>query len=194
MNRGRRGVHLGVAALAMCDAIPRIFRLLFGSPQPIEWWLLGADLAIVALIIWLDVPERLHKLKVQRCVADLGEFMDKGQKLMSTVPRPVSGGAGPSSRSTSNLPSYSGNVSAWRTAVEEWITETNHFLTSKSPRAAAAFMLISVTGVVANPQIVYTESGESFPISEDTLRESYQRLVVRLDNLRSIMEKPEAYF
>src|SRR5438093_11653328 len=89
MNRGRRVFRLGAAIFAMCDAIHRFFIFLFGKPQPIDWWLLGADLAIFVLIIWLDVPERLHSLKAQRRVAELEPFMVKGRVLQHSVPNPA---------------------------------------------------------------------------------------------------------
>src|SRR5439155_322757 len=53
--------------------------------------------------------------------------------------------------------------------------------------------LIAGTNQPANPQIVCMESGRSFPI-EGSQRESYQKLAAQLSNLRSIIEKPEAYF
>jgi hypothetical protein len=75
----------------MVDAIRRIFHLVFGTPQPIEWWLLGADLAIVFLIIWLDVPEYFHKRRVRKIMLRFQPLIEIGEKLQREVPRPVYG-------------------------------------------------------------------------------------------------------
>ena len=173
--------HVIAGVFAMFDAIRRMFLLLFGRPQPIDFWLLGADIAIVALIIWLDVPEKLHKRRISKCVASLLPFMERGQELQRTTPRP------------SHDAAYNAANWEWMTSVGDWGKETKTFLEKYSSRAAASFVLPSETGQTANPQTVYTESGHSFPI-EGAQKESYQRLVEQLNNLRRITEQSEAYF
>jgi hypothetical protein len=107
-------------------------------------------------------------------------FMTRGQELQRITPRPSHGTA------------YNDAAWEWATSVGNWGEGIEEFLEQYSPRAASVFGLIVQTGVRENPQVVYTESG-SFPI-EGFHRESYQKLIEQLNNLRSIMEKPEAYF
>ena len=172
--------HVIAGVFAMCDAIRRMFVLLFGRPQPIDFWLLGADIAIVALIIWLDVPEKLHKRRISKCIASLLPFMERGQELQRITPRPAHDTA------------YNDAAWEWKIFVDDWRKEVEKFLEQSSPRAASVFGFIVQTGIRENPQVVYTES-DSFAI-EGFHRDSYQKLIAELNNLRSIMEKPEAYF
>lgn len=86
MSGRRRAVHVCAVVLAMFDAMRRTFHLIFGKPQPIEWWLLAADLAIVFLIIWLDVPETWHKRSIGKHLTSLSGFVDNGLRLQRSVP------------------------------------------------------------------------------------------------------------
>lgn len=179
--RGRTVFRLVAAIYAMLDAVHRFLVLIFGHPQPIDWWLLAADVAIVALIIWLDVPERIHKRRCAKIVPFLFEFMDKGQKMQNDVPEPSPGSP------NQDWPRFQ----AWVTSVNNWSSETNGFLASKSARASASFLLVVDSS--SRDNLIYRPDGRSFYVSGG-VRLCYQRLVSQLDNLREIMEKPDVYF
>jgi hypothetical protein len=180
-RRGKGVVRLVSFVYAVLDSLHRVFVSLFGHPQPIEWWLLAADVAIVGLIVWLDVPEKLHKRRCAKIVAVLSDFMVRGHTLAASVPNPhvQEGGS-------------SDNIETWRQSVETWRTETAQYLNTHSSKAASAFLLITVSETnVTN--IVYPLEGWSFHLS-GYQREAYQALLGYMDNLRAIIEKPEVYF
>lgn len=157
----------------------RVLHSLFGNPQPIEIWLLLADVAIVGLIVWLDIPEWSHKRRVAKVARVLSDFMFKGQSLAQGVPNP---------RELTDFAAFAG----WLSSVESWRTDVAQFLSEKSSRSASAFLLITVSEAnVSN--VVHPLEGWSFRLTGDH-REAYQALLAYLTNLRSIIEKPEVYF
>jgi hypothetical protein len=150
----------------MCDAIRRIFHLIFGNPQPIEWWLLAADAAIVALIVWLDVPKKLHERRVGKWMKRLLPLMPKGQTLQASVPR----------ASEDEI-----KTTEWTNSVQEWIAEVQTALTLYSAKALAAFN----SGMPKD---------SSYPGTAPLAHRHLSYLLLRLENLRKILEKPDAYF
>jgi hypothetical protein len=86
MSRKRQVVYLVVGAFAMIDAIRRVLIVLFGKPEPIDIWILGADIVIIALIVWLDVPEKFHRKKTHRIALALNPFVAEGLRLLQEVP------------------------------------------------------------------------------------------------------------
>lgn len=172
MNRGK-ALRLVVLVYAMMDAIRRIFVLLFGHPQPIEWWLLATDLAIVALIVWLDVPERLHKRRIRQRMGRLVEFLNEGQKLLTTFP--------------DDKTSYGQTlIPGWKTAVENWITSTNSFLLVCSPYASAKFLDDSQ---LSQPRDYFIPS---ININTD-LWKHLEMVHRRLSNLQEIVQSQQVY-
>jgi hypothetical protein len=77
--------------------------------------------------------------------------------------------------------------------VDAWSGETNAFLflSAQSARASASFMLIVASST--SDRMVNKSTGETVYLHGPT-RECYQRLLVQLNNLRGIMEKPDVYF
>jgi hypothetical protein len=168
MSRGRRVFHLVAGGFAMVDAIHRFFIMLFGKPQPIDFWLLGADIAIVLLILWVDVPEKLHKRRVRSGLSATGTLMQKGEEIEASAPR------------SGNIDI--GTIPLWKQSVDEWMTKTNNFLASCSPQASAAFL--------------HNVGGSSMRyggIAGDA-HDYFVHLLARMNNLRAIMEKPDVYF
>jgi hypothetical protein len=178
--RRRRNFHLIVGAFAVSDAIRRIFHLIFGRPQPIEWWLLGADLAIVFLIIWLDVPDKLHKRKLRKIVPSLIPYMDEGRKVEEAI-----------QGFDMRLPKGQEAAYDWTIKADEWGRKTGEFLALHSARASAVFLLV-VSSKGAEKHVFSPRHGMQY-LSGRTA-DCYQTLLCRLDNLRRIIEKPEAYF
>jgi hypothetical protein len=167
MNGRRGAVRLCAAVVAMFDAVRRICRLVFGSPQPIEWWLLAADLAIVFLIIWLDVPEKFHKYRVRKRKEKVFECWATGQTLQTMAPV----NHGPE------------NTASWLVSFKEWNNKTHDLLQSYSPEAAVAFF--HETGRVEMPEGAYDVVNPA--------RVQYRSLLIRLNNLKTIMENADGY-
>jgi hypothetical protein len=165
---------------AVSDAIRRIFHLLFGTPQPIEWWLLGADLAIVFLIIWLDVPEKWHRRKLRKRVVELQPYMNEGQEIQRDVLVIIE-----------TLEVWGETAYAWTIKANFWSKQTSDFLAIHSKRASAAFLLV-INSAVTDRRIYTPRYGQRYLSGE--VGDCYQTLLSRLDNLRHIMERPEAYF
>ena len=135
--------------------------------------------ALIAYEVVVGIVRHRKTAKRQKeldeIVKTLSEFMKRGQQLERTIPEPGH---------DRMINALSPTIAGWTNAVKAWSKETGEFLERHSPKAAAAFMLISGIGIFANPQIVYPESGHSFPI-EGTQRESYQKLIVQFGNLRN---------
>src|SRR5438876_697870 len=81
-----------------------------------------------------------RKNELDRKVATLSRFMGEGQKIQREVPQQYD-----------PVP-----IEEWTNAVNTWSRDTHGFLEKCSPRAAASFVLIAETGVLANPLIVHT--------------------------------------
>jgi hypothetical protein len=164
----------------MCGTILR----LFDGTRPIEWVTLGVEvlvLGVIALEIFFDSrrrgAEHRKRLTINERLVDVSKMMNKGQRIQSIVPDPYG---------TSDPPI----LKRWTESVEAWVKETNSSLAQYSSRAATAFLLITDAG--SRDSVVYA-SGRQFILTGET-RECYQKLVAHLENLKRIMEIPEAYF
>ncbi len=179
MTRGRK-----VAYLIMFCLVAR--HLLFDSYGPLDRLLEIGVFVLIAYEVTVGIltrrKEHKRRLFLAGILADLSNFMEKGQKVQQAIPRPISD---PTTDATWK------NITDWMDSVRTWNEETSTFLVHHSPRAYAAFSL--VVGAKHADSVVYMQSGDSFPITGQ-FRECYQKLLVQLDNLRQIMGKPEAYF
>jgi len=193
-SKQRRSVfHLIAGAFAMTDILRRSWAMISDGAKPIDWLILIVDVLVLMAILGFEGvgefryrKERKRRSNVERIVGSLCGFMDKGQKIQREVPKPK----------PSFDPTYDAitrKIEEWENTVSIWSGEVHGFLQECSAREATSFILIAGTNQPANPQIVCMESGRSFPI-EGSQRESYQKLAAQLSNLRSIIEKPEAYF
>jgi hypothetical protein len=152
---------------------------LFGDARPIDVLILLVDFLVLAVIVWIEVGEKWHKRKMNRRVTEVRPYFDRGTKLQKEVPNPFG-------------ENYEVAYFEWTRRVREWSDDTHRFLGTHSERAADSFFLI--VNASASDSVVYPENwGGSFPLTGHH-RESYQRLLSYLSNLRTIMEKPEAYF
>src|ERR1035441_10652139 len=177
MSRGRGAFHLAVVAVAMLDAIHRFFVLIFGRPQPIDFWLLGVDGLIVVLIAWLDVPDKLHNRRIGKRLTSLSHLMNEGLGLQRSVPD--------TAKEESEV------LRLWMTNTKAWGNKTNQFLAACSQQASGAFLLVHDSS--SADTLVFMPSGEFFHLAP-SIREHYQLLLSQLNNLRHIVEKPEVYF
>jgi len=137
--------------------------------------------SLIAYEVWVGFyrhrKETRRQNKLNKILASLGQFMDTGQDLQKSV----------------SDPRYTefGVLNLWMMSVNAWSLKANEFLSSHSPRAAAAFLLVRDSS--SADSVVFLDSGRSFHLG-GTVREHYQKLLSQLDNLRQIMEKPEIYF
>lgn len=183
MPSGRRLRLYAVAAintLAMCHTIMRLFE----DARPIDVVTLVVEVLVFALIlfevgngIYHRRKDRQRRLLINARVLELSRMADKGGRIRSIVPDP-------------SITSDYQILARWMNTANEWIKETDAFLSRYSAHASAAFLLIADAGTVDN--VVYS-GGRQFVLLGE-IRECYQRLVVHLENLRRITEIPDAYF
>jgi hypothetical protein len=163
----------------MCNMIGHMFQ----GIRPFDWLMFALEALVASLILYeVVVSGKRHRAEQRRQsltnerVLVLSKLMDKGLRIKSTVPDPSG---------TSDFQI----IQRWMDTVQAWADETNSFLASHSSRASAAFLLVTDAG---NMDSVVYASGRQFILIAET-RAWYQRLIVQLENLRRIMERPEAY-
>ena len=54
--------------------------------RPIDWAILIVDFLVLAVIVWLDAPERFHKRRVRKALATVQRLMADGQRLERSAP------------------------------------------------------------------------------------------------------------
>jgi hypothetical protein len=158
-------------------------RSMFADTKPIDWVMLIVEVAVLLLILYEVVMGELrnrneHKRRSRliQIVTELSNLLDKGLRMQGCVPDPQI--------------MNQQTCEPWLVSVREWTEQTNKALAKHSPRAAAAFML--VTDAEAMDSSVHA-GGRIFFVTGH-VREVYQRFVVQMANLRRIVEQPEAYF
>jgi hypothetical protein len=150
----------------MCDTIRRMLE----GTRPIDLWMLVIELLVLLLIAYEVVVGVWSKVRTSRRVATIFRYMAQGQNLQANAP--------PAGTTDISIPT------AWVESVKEWIQQTHNALTQYSPQAAASFIHDSGGASVQYNSV----SGHS------QARDWYRVLILRINNLRSIMEKPNVYF
>jgi hypothetical protein len=165
--RRRRKFYLAGGIVAMSDLLHRVWNMVTDGARPIDWIIVAVDFLVLVAILWLEFPEWLHKRKVQRRKRKLFECWATGQTLQTSVPVRY----GPE------------NMASWLLSFRNWNNETHILLRNYSPEAAIAFF--HETTRDAPP--------DSYHDVADQARESYRRLLIRLNNLKTIMENADGY-
>lgn len=155
------------------DALDR----LFVETRGIDWLILIVDFFILVAILWLELPDWLHKRRAERKAKALAPFMERGRQLQSSVPN--------------QLPNPGPELLKWVEDVKQWSSETEAFLAPRSTKAATAFT--HVISASSADRKVRKPDGSSFRIT-GRFGDLFQVLQVQLDNLQKIMENPELYF
>ena len=168
----RRRWFRRAAAVFMID----IVRRLFSDARPIDILILVVDFLVLAVILYFEGGEKLHKRKMRRQVLALASFMERGRKLQASTPDPVVA---------------SDAIDEWIEQVKLWGSETQDFLSSRSMRASSAFT--HIVNVTAVDREVRSSDGRMFHVA-GYFGDAYQLLQLKLDNLHKIMVNPEAYF
>jgi hypothetical protein len=156
---------------------------MFADTRPFDWVMLVVEVAVLLLILYevvrgelRDRNEHKRRSRLTQIVTELSSLLDKGLRMQGCVPDPQI--------------MNQQTCEPWLVSVREWTEQTNKVLSKHSPRAAAAFML--VTDAEAMDSCVHAGGRMFFVIGH--VREVYQRFVVQMANLRRIVEQPEAYF
>jgi hypothetical protein len=156
-----------VRLLVLVLIMLHILRAWFSGWSKADIWLFIADGLIVLLILREDIWKLCGWLRRRHRIKAIFQRMNQGQRLQQTAP---SGG------------DDEAKVEDWNKSVDTWNRETFTLLGNYSPQAAASFIhqgyrpTLSYHGVAQQAQNRYHALGD------------------RLDNLRSIMEKPDVYF
>jgi hypothetical protein len=79
---------------------------------------------------------------------------------------------------------------AWVREACDWAVDITQFLSDHSQRAASAFLLV-LDSSSSDSQLILAKQTAN---PHGPVRQRYQVLLCQLRNLRSIIEKPEAYF
>jgi hypothetical protein len=176
-----RGVYLAVVLLIMLDQWRRIAEGKYG-PYEISMWIM--EFLVVLLIAYEILFNRvLHRRTTKNqerrdnILAFLSMYMTTGQELQRSL----------SESERTDIP----HANLWVMTVTAWSDKTSEFLGDYSPRARAAFLLVRDLSAV---DIVITKSSGYRWTLPSPVSESYQRLLMQLDNLNQIMEKAEIYF
>ena len=169
MRPGKKALHRSAGILVCLDAVYRAWRMFTDGSRPIDWAILIVDFLVLAVIIWLDAPERFHRKRVRKRLVLVQRIMLEGHALRSSV-------------STANESNQT--ASDWIQSVQAWIDTSYQSLADVSMQAALAFMHRNVV-----PDVSWGGITTRLDISRQ-----FQELLVRLDNLRNIMEKADVYF
>ena len=157
---------------------------MFEGIRPFDWLMLVIETLVLLLIFYEIIAETIRRTREHRRqssinerVVELSRFVDRGLRLQSVVPDEA-------------ITTDQRIMAKWLAGLEMWTEEANAYLLLHSPRASAAFLLTSNAGDV---NYFVVSLGRQFALN-GRMRESYQRLVVQLENLKRIIERPEAYF
>jgi hypothetical protein len=142
------------------------FPHVFPEYRPVDMVILLVEFLVLLMIVCQLVTRTMHKRTVARRLMELFYAMAEGQELQAIAPH-----------RTDERSATSGK---WRQSVQEWITQTSKMLERCSAQAAISF--------IHNPDLTLTHPNGIAAPSE------YESLVVRLNNLRGIIEHPDAYF
>ena len=139
---------------------------LFAEYRPVDMMILLLEILVLLMIVGQVGARTLHKRTVNKRLMDLFYAMAEGQELQAIAPH--------------RTDERSASSGKWRQSVQEWITQTGKMLERSSAQAAISF--------IHNPDLTLTHPNGIAAPSE------YESLVVRLNNLRGIIEHTDAYF
>jgi hypothetical protein len=158
---------------------------MFTEVRPFDWLMFAIEVAIVILILYeiiADARRRRvdtkHKLFVDTQALALSKLLRRGELLQETVPNTF-------------ILTDTRIEPQWIAQVQAWIGETDVFVTSKSAKASADFMLVS-SAEAEKVSIWITSSAQGFFVRGEAVNH-YRKLVIHLDNLRRIISRLEAY-
>jgi hypothetical protein len=156
---------------------------MFEGIRPFDWLMLVIEALVLIVIIFAEITGWMRRRRESRRHSflnakslELSKMMDIGQRLVSTVPNPSF--ASPQ------------EFMLWVHSVAGWTDKVSKIMSLDSPHAVTDFMLAADSQSI---DAMVSAHGRSFALSGE-IWESYWRVVTRLENLRRIVERPEAYF
>ena len=135
----------------------------------IDWAILVVDFLVLAVILWLDAPERFHKRQVRKRLVIVQGMMLDGHGLKNSV---------------AHANENDEAASSWINNVQTWMHTSYQTLADVSMPGALAFIHRNVS-----PDIFYGGVTNRQDVSKQ-----FQELLIRLENLQNIMEKADVYF
>jgi len=160
---------------------------MFAGVKPFDWIMLGVEVAVLALILYSEIVHGLrhrkeveHQKMLAKKVTLLDELMQKGIKLRFETPRVLHGQPG-------------NPINEWMNLVAEWEQQTESLLAEHSAKAASAFSITEAPDIDRATVRMPNKTGFVFVILYHHAL-SYLMLTAKLNVLREIMEKPDAYF
>lgn len=161
-----------------------MLRHMFGGTRPIDWLILAVDALVLLVIVYDTLADALRRRRERKKqsmlnerVVPLSRLMDRGRRIQSIVPDP-------------SITSEPRIIQNWVDSVGQWTEETNGILVANSAAASAAFLL---TAHAEQMDTAVYSGGRQFFLT-GAVKQPYQQLVVKLENLRRIIGRPEAYF
>jgi hypothetical protein len=142
---------------------------IFSDARPIDIWMVVIEVLVLAIIAYEAGSDFHHKHKLRGWLAGIFGLVSKGQNLQKHAPRsgPL-GNADPAA------------IDPWIKSVHEWSEETANFLKKYSTQAVVAFY----QGVQRDAE---------YPGIAWNAQNMFGHLLLRLNNLQRIMEKPDVY-
>jgi hypothetical protein len=169
--------------IVVLPALEAYIRHMFENVKPFDWLMLVIEAAVLIVIVYEVVIEGVRRRAEakRRAFIDaqalaLSVLWDKGRRIQSVVPDPL-------------LITDTRIITDWIAEVEAWTQETQSFL-AVSPRASASFLSVTDAGKV---NLNIPVPGRIISLTGPP-QAPYQRLVVQLENLRRIIDRPDAYF
>jgi hypothetical protein len=186
MRRERKRRLLACLLVTLFIMIQTI-RHMFEGVRPFDWLMLFIEIAVVGLILYEIIADALRRRAearrerfIHEQIIALTQRLTKGKRLHGGVPNTT----------TCNPQTAERMDNVWIEQVGMWITDTEKFLSSRSPRASAEFMALIDSGPV-NLYVGNTPHG--YFLRKESA-EWYGNLTIHLENLQRIMSTPEAYF
>jgi hypothetical protein len=94
-----------------------------------DWLNLIIEFAVLVVILWLELPEWLHRRRATKFASALAPLITRGQQVANTVP-------------------WMGSpVDEWTAKATVWMEATRKFLAERSPRALSSFDFVTTIGV-----------------------------------------------
>ena len=121
--RGRQKPWLWLVAGVMVMQIIR--HLVAGT----DWLNLIVECAVLAVILWLELPEWLHRRKAAKFASALAPLIARGQQVADVVP------------------SAGSPTDEWTAKATAWTAVTREFLAERSPRALSSFDFVATAKV-----------------------------------------------
>jgi hypothetical protein len=160
-----------------CTMTDGLYRLFCGT-RPFDWLMFGVDFAaflvgsaaLFCLVLFEGSQWNRHRKAAKR-IKPIQPLLDKGRHLLNSIPE-------------------TDNWVQWIFDVEQWNDETATALYLISPSVCSAFTL--TPDLASAESVIHRGYGLPIRLEGDT-RDTYQRLQIRLENLRKIVAKPEDY-